>query len=142
MILFPPTVPAQSGTRGRSGSTLEKQIKDLEERRFRALVDNDLGALERILADDLQYTHSNGQVENKADFLKRLRTGELKYEAIAPEGMEVRTYGNAAVTTGRALVRVKTPEGVRTIRLRYTDVYVKRKGRWKMVAWQSTRLNP
>ena len=126
----------------RATSRFEKQMKDLEDRRFRALEQNDFGALESILADDMQYTHSDGRLESKEEYLKSLRTGHVKYMSIALEGSEVRGYGSTAVVTGRALFRVRHTDGERSQRLRYTDVYVKRKGRWQLVAWQATRLNP
>jgi hypothetical protein len=35
---------------------------------------------------------------------------------------------------------VRSGENDLDVRLLFTDVYVKRGGKWRMVAWQSTRL--
>ena len=48
--------------------------------------------------------------------------------------MQVRVYGDTAVVTGRMLQRF-TLGGIRYANdLRYTDVYVKRKGRWLLAS--------
>ena len=50
----------------------------------------------------------------------------------------VRLYGDTAVITGAATIGLRGQAAPFT--LRYTLVYVKREGQWRMVAWQSTRL--
>jgi hypothetical protein len=39
------------------GIELQQEILDLERQRVAAMVDRDLASLDRILADDLTYTH-------------------------------------------------------------------------------------
>ena len=48
-------------------------ILDLEDRRFQAMTANDLVTLDRLIADDLRFVHSNGTVEDKAEFLRPQR---------------------------------------------------------------------
>lgn len=117
------------------------KIRSLEESRFAAMLSRDVAALRRILADDLTYTHSSGQLENKAQFLESIASGSFQYLAILPEGaLDVRVYGDSAVVTGKGTFRVKAGGEERSLKLRFTDVYVSRDGVWQMVAWQSTRL--
>lgn len=113
----------------------------LEERRFAAMMSRDIPALRDILADDLTYTHSSGQLETKEQLLESIASGSFQYLAILPEGsFRVRMYGDAAVVTGQGTFRVRAGGEERSLKLRFTDVYVSRDGRWQMVAWQSTRL--
>ncbi|MGA2629231.1 MAG: nuclear transport factor 2 family protein [Terriglobia bacterium] len=118
----------------------EKIIQDLEARRFKAIVDVDLTALDALLAPDMSYSHSSGLTQTKTEFIDALRRGEMKYLEIKPEGLKVRTYGNTAVVTGRGEFKTRTKGQESAVELRFLDVYVKRQGRWQMVAWQSCRL--
>jgi len=118
----------------------ERVLSDLESRRFEAMTKGDLAVLDGILADEMTYTHSTGQFETKQQFLDDLRSGKLKYEFIAPEDVLVRLYGTAAVVTGRARVQVRMQGQALGFQIRYTGVYAKRTGHWRLVAWQSTRL--
>src|SRR5712692_7752079 len=53
----------------------EKQYAD-------AMVKGDAATLEKLLADDLSYTHSSALMETKADVLKGITSGKTKYKAI------------------------------------------------------------
>jgi ketosteroid isomerase-like protein len=118
----------------------EQEIRQRETRRFEALVRGDTASLEEIMADDATYTHATGVVEAKAEYLAKMKSGEVRYEAFAPEELRVRVYGTAAVLNGIARVKAHVGGEVRNLRLLFTDVYVKQGDRWRMVAWQSTRL--
>ncbi len=118
----------------------EQEVRQREARRFEAVVRGDVAALDEILSDDLTYTHATGVHESKAEFLAKLKSGQLKYESLTPEDMLVRVYGTTGVVTGVASVKVHVQGQLLTFQLRFTDVYVKKDNRWQMVAWQATRL--
>lgn len=109
-------------------------------RRFAAMFQNDLTTLETLLADDLTYTHSSSKVESKAEFLESLRSGKLRYLAAERSDLAVRLYGDTAVVTGRAEMKVSSPGGELTLPVRFTEVWVRSGGAWKLAAWQSTRI--
>ncbi len=132
VMLVPAFVVADSGT--------STTVSLLEQRRLESMTRSDLESLAPLLADDLTYTHSNGQLETKDQFLESLRSGRMQYVKIDREGVRLRAYGNTAVITGRARVDVRSEGQDRSLSLCFTDVWVKRGGRWQMVAWQSTRL--
>jgi len=118
----------------------EQEIRQRETRRFEAVVRGDIAALDDILSDDLSYTHATGVYETKAEFIAKLKSGQLKYESLTPEDMLVRVYGTTGVVTGVARVKVQVKGEPLSFQLRFTDVYVKKGDRWQMVAWQATRL--
>ena len=120
----------------------EGEIRDLERQRFLAMQHVDVASLNRILSDDLIYTHANGLQQTKAELIGVLGSGEFKYESISAEGARVRVYDQAAMVTGRAAMKIKSGQGEQTFKLCYLDVYVKQNGRWQMVAWQSSRVEP
>jgi len=121
----------------------EEEVRAVEVRRFKAMTEQDTAALDRILSDDLSYTHSSAQVDNKAQFISSIRSGELKYASIVPSDLKVRFHSSAAVVTGRAAIRAEVRGQPMTMELRFTDTYAFQDGRWQMVAWESTRMpNP
>jgi hypothetical protein len=115
-------------------------ILGLEGQRIRAMVAVDLPTLDRILADDLTYVHSSGQLESKAEFLARLQSGDLKYRSMSRQDVKIRLVGCAAVVTGKADVDVESKGENLSFSLRFTDVYVHKDGRWQLIAWQSSRI--
>jgi hypothetical protein len=127
-----------AGLYAASGS--ETEVLQSEQARIAALVRDDYPALERLLSDDLSYTHSTAAVDTKPRYLESLRSGRLKYKSLDHEQQQVRLYGDTAVLTGLSKVcSIVEGQEVR-LTLRFTIVYVKKSGRWQMVAWQSTRV--
>ena len=59
-----------------------ESVEQVERRRFAAMVAQDIAALEPMLAKELTYGHSNGEFQDKAQFLDTIRNGRLRYEAI------------------------------------------------------------
>ena len=115
-------------------------VRAAESQRLRALVTADYAALDRLLADDLTYTHSTAKLDTKATYLEPLVSGRTRYQSLEPSDVQVRVYGTTGVVTGilRSVALVAGKES-RTD-MRFTNVWVQRDGRWQMVAWQSTRL--
>ena len=129
LAVSPPDLAAQS-----SG---EAAVRAVEDRRIKALVEDDFATLEAIFADDLHYTHSSAVVDDKASYMAALRSGKTKYETIDRGPSRVALYGDTALMTGTAVVGLRGR--AEKLSLRYTLVYVKQGGQWRMVAWQSTR---
>ena len=89
---------------------------------------------EEHLADEYVLVTPNGAIKSKRDVIRELSTPGLKMEPYEPVEVNVRMYGDSAVVTGRMLQRFVLG-GIRYANdLRYTDVYVKRRGRWMIVS--------
>jgi hypothetical protein len=125
---------------GFSQSKKQLKFEALERQRFEAMTTKNTAALEVMLSDQLTYTHSNGLIEDKQQHLENIRTGKLQYRSIQPEEMKLRFYRRTVVGTGIVNVTGVLNEKEFSIRLRYTDVYVKQKGKWRLAAWQSLKL--
>ena len=128
--------------KGQMISDSERDIRELETQRFRAMERVDVATLNRILSDELIYTHANGLQQTKAELIGVLGSGDMKYESITPDDIRVRIYNETAVVTGRASMKIKARGEEQTFKLCYLDVYVKQDSRWQMVAWQSSRVAP
>ena len=57
-------------------------IRQLEDRRYRAMCEADAAALDQLLADTLVYTHSYGGADSKATYLDGIRAKKWVYRKI------------------------------------------------------------
>ena len=137
-IALPAFVLAQAGANAKA----EQQVLQAEKDRFAAMVKMDAAALNKLLGDDLTYTHSNALFQTKAQFIADATGGAIKYVSIVPSepDWKVRIYGTTAVVNGLAAVNVIDHGNDLKIKIRYTVTQVNRGGAWQMVAWQATRL--
>jgi len=123
------------------GKTIDA-VKNADRAWANATVKGDAAALQNLLANDVTYTHSNGETDTKKIYIDNL-TGARKYHKIEYESLDARLYanGNAAVVT--AVVRIETSQKggpVNPAHLRFIHMWIHQQGRWQLVAHQSLRL--
>jgi Domain of unknown function (DUF4440) len=118
----------------------EQAVLKADNARFAAMLKADAAALEKLLASELSYTHSNASVQDKAAFISDIKTGKIKYVTVEATDQKARVFGNMAIVTGGASVHVIQNGNDLTFKIRYTNTHIYREGAWQMVAWQSTRL--
>jgi hypothetical protein len=93
-------------------------------------------------ADDLVYTSSNGTRFGKADILAGFtdsdRSDESPAVVYSAEDIDVKIFAPAAVVAFRLVGVPADNSGV----LQYlnTGTFLKRDGRWQVVAWQATAI--
>jgi ketosteroid isomerase-like protein len=104
-----------------------------------AVIQRDEAALQRVLAEDLTYSHANGRTQNKAEYIAAILKGPGRYESFTETDTQVRVYGGTAVLTGYVDVKIA---GRDLYRVRTLEVYVLNNGRWQMAAKQSARVSP
>jgi len=115
-------------------------VIDLDARRMQAMVAKDVAALEAMIADDLVYTHSSARLDTKKSLIDNMLSGATVYAACDPSEVAAQDLGDTVVLTGIAAIKVVVSGTPNAFRVRFTDVYARRAGRWQMVTWQSTRL--
>ncbi len=122
---------------------IEQAVIQLDKQRFDAQINKDTTALNTLLADDLVYVHSSAVVEDKKAFVGNIANKKWDYREVNIEKVKARIYSkNTAVITGTAKINLWQTDKTVTIYLHYTYVWAKQKGKWQMVSWQSTRINP
>ncbi len=94
-----------------------------------------------FLAPEWSVIHITGAIITKTEALASCRKPAASIESITIEVMSVRSYGDTAVVTGRTTFVVGGTSPL-TVTLRFTDVFVRRDGRWRVVASQATRIAP
>jgi uncharacterized protein DUF4440 len=125
---------------GVAQGSAETEVRQVEIRRFAAMMQADTTALGGYLADELVYTHSNALVETRAIHLEAIATKRTIYESIAPVELSYRSYGETVLGTGTVKSRGSIGGTAFDVTLRVTTVHVRRGGRWLLAAWQSTRM--
>ena len=126
-----------------TAAEVEREVLQADEARVRALIDNDVDALDRLLADDLTYVHSNGMLDTKESYIGGLRSGHSRYLTMDMSDLKVRSLGDTALINAKFNARVKVGDHEVNPQPRVLIVYAKRDGRWQMIAWQSTPIaNP
>ena len=112
-------------------------VRKVAEGWYAAAVKQDAAALNQFLADDLSYTHAGGKVQTKSEYIASVMTGPPHYESMTYSDLKIRVYGNTAVLTANADVKlVNSP----LFRVRTLHVYVENNGQWRLVAHESTRV--
>ncbi len=112
----------------------------LDRQRMAAMAAKDIDALNRLIADDLIYTHSSARLDTKASLIGNMQSGSTVYTEVTPSDVVAQDCGDAVVLTGKARIGVMSGGKPNAFTVRFTDVYAKRNGQWQMVTWQSTRL--
>jgi len=115
----------------------EKEILSLEDRRFGAMIARDFAALEKLVHDELLYTHSSGLTDTKASWLESMKSGKTKYRSASCTERKVRVLGEVALVTGRAAIEAEINGQPRSLRLLFLNAWARTPQGWKFVAWQS-----
>jgi ketosteroid isomerase-like protein len=84
----------------------------------------------------------NGTIVEREVDIARFAAGELKVDSIKDEDLKVSLYGDVAVATGREKMRGSYQGQVAEMTIRFTNVFVRRDGRWQLVTHHSTAANP
>jgi ketosteroid isomerase-like protein len=122
-----------------SGQSAVTAISEAEQARCAAICNSDWAALASLLADEFSYTHSSGRVEGKTEQLARLQEFNRAVERLS---LQVRVYGDVAVTNGELAFHLPARDGKPAAdpRLDVMQAWVKRDGRWQLVAHHGIRL--
>ena len=100
----------------------------------------DLAALESMMADEYAIIQPGGEIVDKAATLASLRSGQRHWQVATSDDHHVQIYGEAAVVRGRWIGKGVNHGVSFDYQARYFCVWVKRAGRWQMVADQSTEI--
>src|SRR5215471_4625072 len=97
---------------------------------------------ETFFADDVIYTRSAGVTVDKSEILRNIgvrATNEpnATYEA---DDFTVHPYGSVAIVNFRLIQHNEHDGKQETNYFRNTGTFLKRNGKWQVVAWQATRV--
>jgi len=117
-----------------STDSAAEAILQIERDIMAAIKGKDATALEPMLADEFVYRTHFGAEADKAEFLKSIASFPRKILSLRGEELRVDIFGDTAVLTGVQLAEARAPEGeTEESAVAFTDVFVRRDGRWLMV---------
>jgi ketosteroid isomerase-like protein len=120
---------------------IHKEIEALEMQWRQAIVSNNVGQMDHLLADDYIGISANGTVETKAQALALRKAGTVKISQLDLTDLKVRVYGDTAVVTSQANLEGTNGQSNISGNYRYTRVYNRRLGQWKIVSFEASRMH-
>ena len=116
-------------------------IVDLEHRLAQAWVKGDRGFIEGLLAPDWTVTDPSGRTLTKQQVLdETFSSTERKIDTMVVDDVKVRILGTVAIATGRTRATGSYQGQVASVVLRFTDVFLRRDGLWRIVVSQGTMV--
>ena len=113
---------------------VEQVIRKLDNERIQAQIHADAVALERIYAPDFIGVGPSGTVRTKPQVISDFKSGDLRFQSITTDDVQVQVYGNAAVETGRSTMDGQDKGKAVPRETRFTRIWIKQEGRWRLVA--------
>jgi hypothetical protein len=98
-----------------------------------AQVKGDKAALEDLVADDYVLINSSGQRQSKADLIRDYTKPGFKLEPFVIEEPVELFWSNGAVMGGVARIHGVDDGQAFDVRLRFSDIWAKRDGKWRVI---------
>lgn len=118
-------------------------VRAADDERLAAIMAGDPARLDAILSDELRYAHSNGKIDTKDSFIKSLVSRSTVYESFEYQEINFHPASPGIVLmTGRAVILAGNAGQKAVIDLNFLAVWRVENGRWRFLAWQSSRNPP
>lgn len=134
MCVVSGTVPAQNS---KQQGDLEQTIRKLEQQENDAVLHSDIPALEKLWAEDFTVNNPQSQISRgRKEVLDRVRAGLINYTAFVRQIEEIKYYGDTVIVMGSEVVTPAqgAPRAGQAVRRRFTNIWMKRKGKWLLAA--------
>ena len=113
-------------------------VQKLERAWLDAYEQHDEKAMTAIVADDFIITFPDGSMQTKSQIITSLKSaggGQRPSMKFHTEEVRARVYGDTVILTGLVVTEYQRDgQTMSKEQQRYTDTYVKRNGRWQVVA--------
>ena len=126
-----------SGQSAQRNDSLEQEIRKLDRTESEAVLRNDLVALEKLWAEDFTVNSPRNQIsKGRKEVFELIRAGIVKYSSFVREIEAILVHGDTVIVMGLETVKpIGNAQGVgQTLRRRYTNIWMKRQGRWQVTA--------
>lgn len=118
-------------------SSTEEELKKITQQLLDAVAVGDKAVWERYLADTCLYSSEDGRTLTKSQLLEELRPLPEGYIGkLRVANPQVRQYGDTAIITYDAMEELEIHGQKIKTRFHTTETYLKREGRWQMIASQ------
>ncbi len=117
-----------------------REFGQIERNLAAAYMRGDRAFVDDLLADDWTSTDYTGRIWTKANVLALFGPGGPTFTKAEIDVDRVRVHGDVAIVTGRSVSAGRVDGRDVSVTQRYMDIYVKRDGRWRVVASQGTQV--
>ena len=121
-----------------SDTPISQKLQAMEQAWLNAEKNHDAAAFERLVADDWVAITPDGKTQTKAERATEIKTGHVSSATLG--NMKVRVFGDTAVVTGTDDESTTVDGKASTDHYVWTDVFVKRNGKWLAVASQTAQI--
>ncbi len=142
VLLFAGLVALATLGRAAAPAGFDAALRTADDERVAAILSGNAARLDAIFSDDLSYTHSNGDFDNKKSYLEKLVSGSTKYTTYQYTERKF-----SSIAPGIALMNARVKIKGRSVASPQLDVYLsvlavfrEEQGKWRFLAWQSARL--
>jgi ketosteroid isomerase-like protein len=119
----------------------EQELRELENDWLSVYISGDRATYDRVVADDFTGTDESAVQRGKEQDRALLPAAPVPGAIALNEDMQVRLYGETAMITGRILTKAKVgDQEIPGFATRFTDTWLKRQGRWQVVARHYSRV--
>ncbi len=125
------------GQSAKQNNALEQEIRKLDLAQAEAIRRKDFQALETLCAEDFTVNNPRGEISKGRETVKELiRSGVINYSSFVREVETVLIHENTVIAMGRETIVLaeNAPQAGQTVRRRYTNIWMKRKGKWLLTA--------
>jgi hypothetical protein len=128
---------AVSSRAAEPSADVKEAVLSAEQAWKEAVLKGDRNTLDKLLGDDLSYTHSSSKTQTKEQFIQDITGGGTVYKSIEFDNTKLREYGSVVVMNQSVMITT-VQTGVSHLYL--TIVWAQQAGRWQMVSRQATKL--
>jgi len=120
---------SQSETEKRA---IETEVRKLDSLHAAAVLSGDLKEMDKYWTEDFMVTNPFNEID-RAD---RIRNGAVSYSSFQRICEAVQIHENVAILMGKEIVipKGKSPDAGKIINRRYTNIWMKINGNWRLVA--------
>ncbi len=116
-------------------NTLREEIRKLDLAHAEAIFKGDAAALDSLMDDDITVNHpTNRIVKEKKELLDLIRQGVIRYTSFERYPEKFLFFNDMVVVMGNETVipAKEAPNAGKTLQRRYTNVWMKRDGKWRL----------
>ena len=117
----------------------EAAIAQAVEALRKAIFGQDKTQLEALAADQLSYGHSDGRVQNKAEFIEGVMTRKAIVKSITLSDHTITVVGNDAIARHTLASESETDGKPNSTKISVLQIWQKQGGNWKLLARQGFR---
>jgi len=125
------------GQSAKQNNALEQEIRKLDLAQAEAIQRKDFQALETLCAEDFTVNNPRSEISKGREAVKELiRSGVVNYSSFVREVETVLIHEKTVIVMGRETIVLaeNAPQAGQTVRRRYTNIWMKRKGKWLLTA--------